>query len=594
MTTQLSALVTLAASMHAQPGVYALLLGSGVSTGAGIPTGWGVVRDLVGRLAGASDRDNGLAAESARQDPEAWWAEPGSGELGYSTLLEQLAPLPASRQGLLAGFFEPNDEEREAGIKAPSKAHMAIAELVKLGFVRVIVTTNFDRLMERALEAVGISPQVIARPEAVNGMAPLAHSAATVIKLHGDYKDLGSRNTPGELSDYPDEWQRLLTQVFDEYGLIVAGWSADWDEALVASLESAPNRRYPLYWDSRSSSGENAKRLLANRAGTVIPASGADELFSELSASVEALEQLGSPRLTVAMGVARLKRYLPDPVRRIDLHDLVMEATREVASGIRSSPLNPPGGIKLDQLEQIYASYFQSMDLLAPLLINGVWHDQDGVHDSLWVDVVQELLDEGTAQPQSAFNRAAEKARRFPGFIAMGVIGITVLRRGRDDLFVRLSTEAETWDLFDTREKLPAAQILHYLELADPEWVQEFPRWEATRWHYPVSHLFGVDLRRYFRGSMLRDDEFVESFQTFEYRLGLIQEQLPGRHAIAGEYAGELGWVDEVPKSEMLFRKQIDRNQRVRNAWSAFFGGTKELEEAVLAQRDVLKRYVRY
>ena len=49
----LSPLVMLATSMHAQPGVYAVLLGSGVSTGAGIPTGWGVVRELVRRVAAA-------------------------------------------------------------------------------------------------------------------------------------------------------------------------------------------------------------------------------------------------------------------------------------------------------------------------------------------------------------------------------------------------------------------------------------------------------------------------------------------------------------------------------------------------------------
>lgn len=39
-----------------------------------------------------------------------------------------------------------------------------IAELVKRGSVKVIVTTNFDRLMEQALGAVGIASQVIARP----------------------------------------------------------------------------------------------------------------------------------------------------------------------------------------------------------------------------------------------------------------------------------------------------------------------------------------------------------------------------------------------------------------------------------------------
>lgn len=122
---------------------------------------------------------------------------------------------------------------------SPARRTRAIAELVKRGFVRVILTTNFDRLTEQALEAAGVSPQDIARPEAINGMAPLAHSPATVIKLHGDYKDLGSRNTPGELGEYPTEWTRLLDQVFDEYGLLISGWSADWDNALVAALEGA-------------------------------------------------------------------------------------------------------------------------------------------------------------------------------------------------------------------------------------------------------------------------------------------------------------------------------------------------------------------
>lgn len=120
---ELSPLVGLATSMHAQPGVYALLLGSGVSTGAGIPTGWGVVRELVERVAAASGRDGEGDSRAARDDPEGWWAAYGEGELGYSTLLEQLATTPAVRQGLLAGFFEPDDDEREEGLKQPGTAH---------------------------------------------------------------------------------------------------------------------------------------------------------------------------------------------------------------------------------------------------------------------------------------------------------------------------------------------------------------------------------------------------------------------------------------------------------------------------------------
>ena len=43
--------LSLALTMHASKGVYALLLGSGVSKTASIPTGWDVVLDLIRKVA---------------------------------------------------------------------------------------------------------------------------------------------------------------------------------------------------------------------------------------------------------------------------------------------------------------------------------------------------------------------------------------------------------------------------------------------------------------------------------------------------------------------------------------------------------------
>ena len=71
----------------------------------------------------------------------------------------------------------------------PTPAHRAVASLVQHGFIRVVVTTNFDRLMEQALEEAGIHPQVIASPDAVDGALPLVHAPCTVFKVHGDYLD---------------------------------------------------------------------------------------------------------------------------------------------------------------------------------------------------------------------------------------------------------------------------------------------------------------------------------------------------------------------------------------------------------------------
>lgn len=131
MIRPLSASTMLATSMQAQPGVYAVLLGSGVSTGAGVPTGWGVVKELVRRVAVADTPDDEESLRAAEKDPEAWWQARYAQPLGYSSLLESLTPTPATRQGILAGFFEPTDENREDGVKTPSKDHLALAQLVK-------------------------------------------------------------------------------------------------------------------------------------------------------------------------------------------------------------------------------------------------------------------------------------------------------------------------------------------------------------------------------------------------------------------------------------------------------------------------------
>lgn len=43
--------VSIAFALHSNPGAYAMLVGSGVSVGAGIPTGWQVVLDLISKVA---------------------------------------------------------------------------------------------------------------------------------------------------------------------------------------------------------------------------------------------------------------------------------------------------------------------------------------------------------------------------------------------------------------------------------------------------------------------------------------------------------------------------------------------------------------
>jgi hypothetical protein len=57
--------------------------------------------------------------------------------------------------------------------------------------VRLILTTNFDLLIETALRQAGIEPVVVSTPDAIANMAPLHAQQCVVIHLHGDYKSPG-------------------------------------------------------------------------------------------------------------------------------------------------------------------------------------------------------------------------------------------------------------------------------------------------------------------------------------------------------------------------------------------------------------------
>ncbi len=188
-------MLKLAISMHSNPGVYALLIGSGVSKDAGIPTGWEIVLDLINRLAI-------LKGEDTQKEPDKWYNNKYGKVPRYDELLNRLTTTSSERMKLLRPYFEPSEEEREQGLKAPTEAHRAIAKLVSYGFVRMIITTNFDRLIEKALEDEDIIPDVISSDDHLNGAMPYTHSKCYVVKLNGDYIDTRIKNTPEELEKY--------------------------------------------------------------------------------------------------------------------------------------------------------------------------------------------------------------------------------------------------------------------------------------------------------------------------------------------------------------------------------------------------------
>jgi hypothetical protein len=331
----------LAFSLYENPSVYALLVGSGVSRSAQIPTGWEITLDLVRRVA----RLQGIEDQP---DWNQWHLDTYGDEPNYAKLIDEVAPTPDERRSILHSYIEPRPDDASDGLRAPTEAHRAIARLVKLGFIRVIITTNFDPLIERALREIGIEPTVIASDDDLKGAVPLIHSKCYVLKVHGDYLDTRIRNTPTELANYSKPFNAFLDRVLDEHGLIICGWSGDWDPALCAAITRAPNRRYPMFWAVRGTLTDRAMQLASKRGGRIVPIVDADTFFGTLAEKVSLQIELQQPDpQSVDLLVAATKRYLEHAESRILLHDLIGQQARLLGDRLPSTDdLNQMGSHK--------------------------------------------------------------------------------------------------------------------------------------------------------------------------------------------------------------------------------------------------------
>lgn len=384
----------IAFSMFENKSVYAVLFGSGVSRSAGIQTGWEITLELVKRW--------GIAMGAGEQDDwVAWYAGQTGEQPNYSTLLERLATTQTERRAIIQGFLEPSDEELEDGLKLPTRAHRAIAAMVKTGHVRVIITTNFDRLMENALRDVGVEPTVVSSEDALAGAEPLTHASCYILKIHGDYKDARILNTNVELGEYPAAFNTLLDRIIDEFGLIVAGWSGEWHHALRAAFLRAPSRRYPTYWLSRGRLSERGQELITQRRATTVTGMDADTFFDGLNLKLETIQQSRLPNPAgIELTLAMAKRFMARPEHRIQLDDLLTSQAHQAISHLTPLFAAEPGDVTLEHLAAQAMTYEAAIEPLARLAgVLGRWGS--GSERALVTDAIKGLHAASQAQQTS-------------------------------------------------------------------------------------------------------------------------------------------------------------------------------------------------
>ena len=519
---------SLAFSIQAHPGVYALLLGSGVSRAAQIPTGWEVTLDLIHRLAVTS-------SESAEPDPEHWYREKYQESPNYSKLIDGLAKTQAERQQLLRPYFEPSQQEREENAKQPTAGHRAIARLVAQGFVRVIITTNFDRLIEKALEDAGVEPTVLSSPDQLKGMLPLVHTRHCVIKVHGDYLDTRIRNTPSELNEYSDEFNDILDQIFDEFGLVVCGWSADWDIALRDAISRAPSRRFTTYWAVHGEASDEAQRLISHRRAEVVDIEDADKFFETVQQKIESIEQFSRPHpLSVEAAVTSLKRYISEPRYRIQHSDLISETVERVVDSVSAQAfdMNNPTPDTETVTARVRSYEAACSTLLSMAIIGGTWAEEDHFGD--WQRALERLATVLSISGHPIWLGL----QRYPATLALYALALGALSSNRLQFLSRMFTTAIAQP---DNESRTIAQLLPpscMFESIDAQRAMSLLEGMEKR-HTPLNDWIHRTLRRYMSNTTYNSEKYDLMFDRLEMLIALsyaYQEKKP-----EGWYSAPLG-----------------------------------------------------
>jgi hypothetical protein len=530
-------LLQLAFALHSSKGVYALLLGSGLSRSAEIPTGWEIVLDLVRRIAS-------LEREACEPDPASWYAGKFGRAPEYSRVLDEVARLPAERNLLLRQYFEPNAEERERGAKVPTQAHRAIARLVAGGYIRLIVTTNFDALTERALDDIGISFTVISTPDQLLGALPIVHAGPTIVKVHGDYRDVRVRNTPAELEMYDDATNHLLDRIFDEFGLVVCGWSAEWDLALRAAIERCPSRRFTTFWASRGAPSEAAMRLIEQRAAQPISIRDADSFFDDLAEGVAALGRVESRHpLSAKLAVERLKKYLHEPSRRIDVRDLVMTEVDSLWQRMTSAMFDLNRQCDDVELRARVERYESLTEVLRLLVVEGCYWD-DGTHRQVWIEVLERL---GTPVRGGGVV-AWIHLHAYPALQLLYAGGMAALAGNQIETFAALLTKPT---IVSDRAR-PLLLKLYPQKVLERDLAQHLPGLEGR--FTPLSDRLFVVLRESLRPYLPDDLRYERTFDRFEYLLAIVFADL--NQKVAGREwwfpAGRFSWKQREELTQLM------------------------------------------
>ena len=341
----------------------AWLLGAGASAAARVPTADHLMMDLllrmyadahnlvrqslslseardVDRIREYYDNRNGMPALT---DPSA-----------YSIAFQLALPDSDARRQHLRSLFEG---------RSPSYGQRILGALVAAGLCDLVITTNFDDLIERAVEQaqVALNDPLRSRLGVADlgnsGQANLALSDSDfpfLFKLHGDFRDRELKNLEAELQTQDANMRRAVLDASRRFGLAVAGYSGR-DASVMETLKEAvaTDGAFPagLWWLGRTPASVLApvKELLDACVSGGVPVNFVRiETFDETLGALGRQAELPAGLRTYVDGLRTKPRAVdsglpkhdqgPLPVLRMNALPVIETPTRALIATLAAAP----------------------------------------------------------------------------------------------------------------------------------------------------------------------------------------------------------------------------------------------------------------